>query len=67
MTTLAWLGFVVLGFALCAPLMYAIRTLLGMRHKRVYPILRARKSRDGVQPLVYSTATAQKGDRHGDR
>lgn len=41
MTTLAWLGFGVLGFALCAPLLYAISTLLGMRHKTVYPILRA--------------------------
>ncbi len=67
MTTLVWLGCVVMGFALCAPLRYAIRTLLGVRHKTVYPILRARTSQDGVQPLLYATATAQKGDRHGDR
>lgn len=31
------------GAALMAPLLYALATLFGMRHKRVYPILRLRQ------------------------
>jgi len=40
-----------LSVALMAPLLYALATLRGMRHKRVYPILRL-KGHDGQVSLV---------------
>jgi len=40
-----------LSVALMAPLLYALATLRGMRHKRVYPILRL-KGHDGRVSLV---------------
>lgn len=42
------------GATLLAPLLYALATLRGMRHKRVYPILRV-KERDGLlSPVMES-------------
>mgnify|MGYP003578173942 CR=1 FL=1 len=42
---------VAVGAALLAPLVYAVGTLGGMQHKKVYPLLRYR-SHDGVFVIV---------------
>jgi len=39
------------GATLLAPLLYALATLRGMRHKRVYPILRVRQQDGRVSPV----------------
>lgn len=52
------------GAALLVPLLYALATLLGMQHKRVYPILRV-KERDGLlSPLVESKGQWEDRRRH---
>jgi len=39
------------GATLLAPLLYALGTLRGMRHKRVYPILRVRQQNGRLSPV----------------
>ena len=39
------------GATLLAPLLYALATLCGMRHKRVYPILRVRQQDGLLSPV----------------
>jgi len=39
------------GIMLLVPLLYALATLRGMRHKRVYPILRVRQPDGRVSPV----------------
>jgi len=39
------------GATLLAPLLYALATLRGMRHKRVYPILRVKQLDGWVSPV----------------
>jgi len=39
------------GATLLAPLLYALATLRGMRHKRVYPILRVRQQDGRLSPV----------------
>jgi hypothetical protein len=36
----------------CMPLMYAIRTLLGMKRKEVYPLLRIRRTDGTCAPVI---------------
>ena len=43
------------GVALVAPLLYAIETLRGMRHKKMYPLLRC-KERDCVNTVIVPMA-----------
>jgi len=39
------------GATLLAPLLYALATLCGMRHKRVYPILSMRRQDGWLSPV----------------
>jgi hypothetical protein len=55
MTFAAWLSVGILGSALGAPLLYALKTLFGMRHKTIYPLLRTRGADGRSQPCLRST------------
>jgi hypothetical protein len=50
--TSTWLGFGILGLILSAPLLYAFSTLLNMRHKTMYPLLRAHGT-ETQRPLIW--------------
>ena len=39
------------GATLLAPLLYALATLRGMRHKRVYPLLRVKQQDGRLSPV----------------
>ncbi|ALA58539.1 hypothetical protein NITMOv2_2122 [Nitrospira moscoviensis] len=58
MTFADWLSVGLLGSALGVPLLYAVRTLLGLRHKTVYPLLRARSADGRSQPYIRFAQTA---------
>lgn len=45
------------GAMLLAPLLYALATLRGMRHKQIYPILRVRRQDGKVSPVEESSGT----------
>lgn len=47
-----WLAIAILAGGLIALLMYACRTLLRMREKVIYPLLRVRGSDDTVQLVI---------------
>ncbi|HKW85464.1 MAG TPA: hypothetical protein VJM82_00180 [Nitrospiraceae bacterium] len=51
------------GAALMAPLLYALATLRGMRHKRVYPILRLRQQ-DGHWSFVVREFEVKQEEPH---
>lgn len=68
--TLTWLGLGILGLVLCAPLLYALRTLLGMQHKIIYPLLRTGdpqlRNRSFDMPMAAPTPHREE-TRNGDR
>ena len=67
--TSTWLGLGIFGFILSAPLVYALRTLLSMRNKTMYPLLRAQGT-ETRRPLIQEAGTTLNpeigGDRYGD-
>jgi len=51
-------GLALLSFA-CMPLIYAIRTLMGMKRKDVYPLLRIRLTDGTCVPVITTGASRQ--------
>jgi hypothetical protein len=67
MTFTTALALAIIGSALSAPLLYAVRTLLGMQHKMMYPLLRTRNSEARVRPLIRTQFNPNKGGQDGHR